>query len=338
VKTHYLVAAVIPAAIVVASITGFVWAQKQATVVVDGRSVAVTSQASDVAGLLSQAGVIVHAGDVVIPASTTPLTSDLTVIVRHAKHVTLALGGKRTELTVVGDTVADALVAAGVDPASNPAVTPALSQKLVGGMTITAPRTFARVSRDRIALPFVSRVVKDPKLPRGVQKVVSAGQIGCELRVYRAYVADGVEGSRTLAAVCTVAPPVDEVVAVGTATRGRSYHVIVASARALAGVHMLAPPAAGTGHRMRCIATGYAAGEGGADTRCATGARAVHGVIAVDPRVIPLGTHVYVPGYGYAVAADTGGAIKGNRIDLCYNSKAEADRWGRRGVTIVILD
>ena len=89
---------------------------------------------------------------------------------------------------------------------------------------------------------------------------------------------------------------------------------------------------------MRCVATGYSPGSGGADNVCATGARALHGVIAVDPRVIPLGTHVYVPGYGYAVAADTGGAIKGNRIDLCYATNAEAVQWGRRTVTIVILD
>ena len=70
----------------------------------------------------------------------------------------------------------------------------------------------------------------------------------------------------------------------------------------------------------------------------ATGARARRGVIAVDPRVIPLGTHVYVPGYGYAVAADTGGAIKGRRVDLCFETVAECDRWGRRDVTIIVLD
>jgi 3D (Asp-Asp-Asp) domain-containing protein len=61
-------------------------------------------------------------------------------------------------------------------------------------------------------------------------------------------------------------------------------------------------------------------------------------VIAVDPRVIPLGTHVYVPGYGYAVAADTGGAIKGRRIDLCFETVGQCDRWGRRDVTIIVLD
>lgn len=60
-------------------------------------------------------------------------------------------------------------------------------------------------------------------------------------------------------------------------------------------------------------------------------------VIAVDPRVIPLGTKVYVEGYGYAVAADTGGAIKGNKIDVFFPTKGEAYKWGRKSVKIKIL-
>ena len=75
----------------------------------------------------------------------------------------------------------------------------------------------------------------------------------------------------------------------------------------------------------------------------ATGIKAKKGVIAVDPRVIPLGTRVYIeipgktPDYGYAVAADVGGGIKGNRVDLYYESKADAMNFGRRNVKVYIL-
>ena len=62
-----------------------------------------------------------------------------------------------------------------------------------------------------------------------------------------------------------------------------------------------------------------------------------YGVVAVDPSVIPLGTKLYVEGYGYAVAEDTGGAIKGNRIDVCYTDKAKAHAFGRRNVKVYIL-
>ena len=61
-------------------------------------------------------------------------------------------------------------------------------------------------------------------------------------------------------------------------------------------------------------------------------------VIAVDPRVIPLGTKVWVEGYGEAIAADTGGAIKGNKIDVFIPSDGQARNWGVRTVTVKILN
>ena len=61
-------------------------------------------------------------------------------------------------------------------------------------------------------------------------------------------------------------------------------------------------------------------------------------VIAVDPNVIPLGTEVYVEGYGNAVAADIGGAIKGNKIDIHVPTKTDAYSWGRRTVNVTILN
>ncbi len=61
------------------------------------------------------------------------------------------------------------------------------------------------------------------------------------------------------------------------------------------------------------------------------------GIVAVDPRVIPLGSRVFVEGYGYAIAADIGSAIKGSRIDLCYGSRSTALRFGRKQVKVHVL-
>lgn len=71
--------------------------------------------------------------------------------------------------------------------------------------------------------------------------------------------------------------------------------------------------------------------------RTATGRRAEFGVIAVDPRVIPLNTLVFVEGYGLALACDTGGAIKGNKIDVCVTTNRTARIWGRRNVRIHVF-
>lgn len=70
--------------------------------------------------------------------------------------------------------------------------------------------------------------------------------------------------------------------------------------------------------------------------RTATGIWPSRGTIAVDPRVIPLGTELHIEGYGPAVAADTGGAIQGQRIDLYMDTKHECLQWGRRKVEVKI--
>lgn len=98
----------------------------------------------------------------------------------------------------------------------------------------------------------------------------------------------------------------------------------------------------GFSHRSRRVmeATAYdpSAGRGKAATfRTATGRRAAFGCAAVDPRVIPLNTWLYVEGYGLALACDTGGAIKGNKIDLCFNTMGEVRRFGRRKVVVHVL-
>ena len=96
---------------------------------------------------------------------------------------------------------------------------------------------------------------------------------------------------------------------------------------------------------MKVEATGYTAGYESTGKRpgdpgygiTSTGAKAQRGVVAVDPKVIPYGTQMYIPGYGYGVALDTGSAIKGNRIDLFFDTVEEANNWGRKWVTIQLL-
>ncbi len=325
-KTHYIIAALIPALVIVLAITGFVWAQKGITVVVDGESLYMKTQAEDVAGLLAQAGIEVADGDIVSPASDATLVDGTTVVVRHAIPVVLDLSGERIELKVVGSTVADAVIAAGADACASLVTEPALDAPLTAGMTITASNVFVRVVQEEAAVPFETVTKNDSSEPYGTRSIEAPGADGKILRVFRVLVTDGVEGPRTLVAEETVQQPADEIVVVGT--KRTSAQVTRSSTPA-------APPTDGT--KLTVATTAYAPGVDGVGTHTAVGLRAGYGVIAVDPSVIPLGTRLYVPGYGYGVAADTGGAIKGNKIDLCFDTRAEALAWGRRTVTITIL-
>jgi len=98
-----------------------------------------------------------------------------------------------------------------------------------------------------------------------------------------------------------------------------------------AALPVAAPVTAPAGGAITLSSTGYCL-----KGHTATGIPVGYGVVAVDPRVIPLGTRLLIPGYGEAVAADTGGAIVGARIDLWFPSCAQAGGWGTKSVTITL--
>jgi cystine transport system substrate-binding protein len=106
--------------------------------------------------------------------------------------------------------------------------------------------------------------------------------------------------------------------------------VAVADTRATTADVPAPAPAAGA-HSITVTATGYSL-PGSTSTGIPVG----WGVAAVDPSVIPLGTHMVIPGYGVAVAADTGGSIVGSTIDLWFPTVEQANAWGRRTVTIAL--
>ena len=100
----------------------------------------------------------------------------------------------------------------------------------------------------------------------------------------------------------------------------------------LSPVEVAAPMVTSSGERTLTVsATGYTIRG-----RTSTGIPTAPGVVAVDPAVIPLGTRLTIPGYGIGIAADTGGAVQGNTIDVWFATAAQAHRWGRRTVTVTI--
>ena len=165
-------------------------------------------------------------------------------------------------------------------------------------------------------------VLADPDRPAGFTKILRHGQEGRVKRVWRIWEKDGVETSRGILSEEILQASADTVVLRGThgsPTRGGDWRrPLVMEATA----YDPGPRSCGK------WASGYTA----------TGAKAERGIVAVDDRVIPMGTRMYIPGYGFALAADRGGAIKGLRIDLCYPTYAEAIQFGRRKVKVYLLD
>jgi len=233
--------------------------------------------------------------------------------------VIIIVDGQTWEWVSSQPTVGGALKEAGVVLGAKDRVQPGLNVKLGPGMRIGVQRIEDKVIYKREAIPFKTVVRFNPSVTG--QKVVQEGQAGEKEIQYLQRYRDGEKVAEKTIGATVIKKPVDRIVNVShprmLASRGGSYM-----------------------RSIRMVATAYAPFHcgGSASGHCALGFRAGKGVVAVDPRIIPLGTKLYVEGYGEALAADTGGAIKGNRIDLCYDTYSQAIRFGRRTVTVWILE
>ncbi len=182
--------------------------------------------------------------------------------------------------------------------------------------------TFASQLRiDTEAIPFATRQVSDPSLATGTTVVDAPGTAGAHSLVIELQLVDGVVVDTTQLSESTL-QPAERVVRIGSKS---------APAPVAAPAPLPADPTVNYRQKIDGSATSYCL-----TGRTATGTQAGPGSIAVDPSVIPLGSHLYVPGYGYGYAVDTGGAIKGTLIDVWLTCDA-AIRWGRRPVTIYVL-
>ncbi|HEV2121808.1 MAG TPA: 3D domain-containing protein, partial [Chloroflexota bacterium] len=223
-------------------------------------------------------------------------------------------------------------------------VEPAADEAVPAHGTVRVVRVREEEQIESRLIPFKTQTQYSNDLAPGARYRLRAGTPGLIERSTKVVLEDGVEVRRSVAAETLVRDVVDEVYVAGRTPRPP----VSLPDLALPAVP-LAPglPADLPVKRvMNMVATAYDPGPISTGKSpghpaygiTATGMRATHGVVAVDPRVIPFYTRLYIPGYGYAVAADTGGAIIGNRIDLFYPTYHEAVQWGRRTVQVYILE
>jgi 3D (Asp-Asp-Asp) domain-containing protein len=180
--------------------------------------------------------------------------------------------------------------------------------------------------REKIPAPVRHRL--DLTLPDGASRTVFAGTAGLRLTTVRVVKRDDARPQRHRLASRILREPRARIVFDGI---GRYVALASYANRGFEGTSAFAQ------RRRRMIATAYTAACDGCSGITKTGVRAGHGIVAVDPRFIPLGTKLYVPGYGRALAADIGGAIQGRRIDLGFDSLREALRFGRREIVVYVL-
>jgi uncharacterized protein YabE (DUF348 family) len=297
---------------------------KQVEMVIDNEKKTIWTTADTVAEVLTEQEIALKEFDEVDPKPEEAIKSNMSIAIQKAFQLTLNNGGTKNKVWTTSTTVADFLAGQGITLQPLDRVEPTLDASVKENAVINVVRIekVTDVVEEPINFAVVTR--KDAKLQKGKEKVVSNGQKGLLTKEYEVILENGKEVSRKLVSEKKVREKKDQIVAVGTkviqkqVSRGMS-----------------------TGVEYYVTSTAYTANCNGCSGRTATGINLHQNpnikVIAVDPRVIPLGTKVYVEGYGYAVAADTGSAIKGNKIDVFFPTKSQAYRWGNRTVKIKIL-
>lgn len=298
-------------------VLGFALTRKTITLVDGGKEVIVKTRAANVADLLEKQKVILSPGDKVEPDLSEKISNGSWVVVKRMHSIALVMNQEKIVFQSVADTVGDVLKERQIALNDEDIVQPAVGEKINGDTEIRVILVQSEKEVKSVDIPYASRKISNPDLPKGISSTIIKGKNGKELQTWMVTYHDNQEVGRLLVDQRTVTNPTEGVIHVGTGqTVSRGGQTIRFK------------------NAMDVVATAYS--YTGQNT--ASGTYPKYGTVAVDPRVIPFGTRMFIEGYGYATALDKGGSIKGNRIDVFLESQTEARRWGVRKVKIYILD
>ena len=295
------------------------------TVVEGGQELQLRSSRETLATALRDVGVRLSPGDYIQPPLNTELTAGMEVHVEHAIPVIVTLPQGKLILYSLQSTVGETLAEGGVELPPNYRLEPPSSATVSPGMAIHVITISEEQELEEERIESRTLYRPDYSLPFGESRVV-LGQDGVRFRRYTIVYENGQIVSRKLAAEWYDPEPRNTVIYYSPAS---------------------APPGdipddLNVARVLRVYATWYSAASAGRPPSdpaygiTATGVPVARGIVAVDPSVIPLGTRMYIPGYGFGVAADTGGGIHGNMIDLGYPDGVIPD-WTTHWVDIYIL-
>ena len=276
--------------------------------------------------------------------------------VGHVWHVTSVVGGVSTtqeiKVPLNGANVGEVLELMQITLNPLDRIEPPLKDAAKDNMTVRVQRVSAELKKSISYLDFETRYQPSNNLKPGQKQTVQKGVKGQVEITERVWTLDGKETMRQRVSRRDVSAPKAEVIGLGSKAayvpskipyHNRYARSFSLSSRGGSPRDRFQTPQLQSYKAERSIelvATGYSPDprENGGYTTTATGLPIGYGAAAVDPRVIPLGTKLYVEGYGYALACDTGGAIKGKRIDLAYDSYRLANTKGRKKVRVWILE
>ncbi len=307
--------------LVIAIVVTIVSIRKDVTVNIDGKEEVFITYKGTVEDVLEERGITLEVKDKISPALEEKVSDNTVISIDRAVEVTLIVDEKKLIIDTAEKTIEDLLIAEkellsveGIEfIEGTDEITPKLDSNIEENLKIEIVKVeiLNEVAVEEIKFDTITQ--EDGSLDYGLEEVKQDGTLGEKEITYKIVKKNGEEVSRDVVSSKVTKEPVNKIIVEGT-------RKVFASRNGYDEYQKL----------IYCESTAYCTG-----TITATGTKPVYNpsgisTIAVDPRVIPLGSLVYVDGYGYAVAADTGGAIKGNIVDVFLNSQDASRQWGRK--------
>jgi len=256
-------------------------------------------------------GVVLYLGDGVTPSLGAQVSAGLQVYIERSKPLVIFADDRRIKTRSHGDTVAEVLGQESIELVEKDYTIPNQESVVYDNMTIQVIRVQEQVVLEEEPIPFETVWRPDEALELDKQRLDQAGAAGIKRRLVRLVYENGVETERVTEEEWVETPPTTEVIAYGT-------KILLREVRTREGTKTY-------WRKFRALATAYSASTAGTPPdapwygRTYMGLPARTGIIAVDREVIPLGTWMFVPGYGVGLAGDLG--VRGRHIDLCFDEK-----------------
>jgi uncharacterized protein YabE (DUF348 family) len=313
-KAVFVLALVITSLVV----TGFVWSQKRVSIIADGKNSSIITFYSSPDVILDQADIKLGPQDE-YRVSTPKVTSGTIIEVYRAVPVTVSFPDK-TQVIVSGKPTVGELAADLGFTEQNSKTVPDRPTRITPELQVTIVALTEKLVNQ--TLPIPPPVVRQPdgNLEKDDEEVVQEGAEGLKEVTFKQRFENGRQVAAENVAEKIITAPTPQIIRVGTRDTIQTSRGTM---------------------RFRSIqwmeATAYTPTDGSWHGITASGIAARRGVVAVDPKVIPLGTRVFIPGYGLALAADTGSDVVGDRIDLCVESHTEAWTFGRRMIKVYVI-
>ncbi len=313
----------------------YTYIEKDVSIIVDGSKKSVKTYSNNVEDILKENNINLEHNDYVNVDLEDKVFENMQIVIKKAVKVSVKVDGRTIKKEVVGSNVEEVLEFLNVSIDKNDKIYPQLNNEVNNNINIEVIRVDEEIVIENEEVPFKEVINYDDDMDRGKIKTIQNGEVGSKQIKKKEIYENGKLVDTEILEEKIVKQPTIKIVRKGTkdlfvSSRGNTSYkkslVMVASA-----------------YDLSYQSTGKRPGDKNYGIT-ASGTKARPGVVAVDPKVIPLGSKLYIEAvdgtkdYGFAVAEDTGGAIKGNRIDLFFENHKDALDYGKRKVKVYILE